>query len=73
MLSLPTEHLIDALAGESYIYRIPKEEIQDARDRGFVATSDFARLEEMDAIIICVPTPLTEYHEPDLSAKIVRR
>ena len=35
--------------------------------RGFEATSDYARLAEMDAIIICVPTPLNEYHEPDLS------
>jgi len=42
-------------------------EIQQARSRGFEATSDYARLGEMDAIIICVPTPLNEYHEPDLS------
>ena len=35
--------------------------------QGFEATSDYARLAEMDAIIICVPTPLNEYHEPDLS------
>jgi UDP-N-acetyl-D-glucosamine dehydrogenase len=54
-------------AGGSYIYRIPATEIQTARARGFTATSDYARLTEMDAIIICVPTPLNEYHEPDLS------
>jgi UDP-N-acetyl-D-glucosamine dehydrogenase len=53
--------------GKSYIYRIPAEEIQEARSRGLTATSDFSRLTEMDAIIICVPTPLNEYHEPDLS------
>jgi UDP-N-acetyl-D-glucosamine dehydrogenase len=59
---------IDALSdGKSYIYRIPTEEIQEARARKFQATSDFSRLAEMDAIIICVPTPLNEYHEPDLS------
>src|SRR3984885_3581954 len=53
--------------GESYIYRIPAPEIQQARTQGFTATSDYARITEMDAIIICVPTPLNEYHEPDLS------
>src|SRR6266849_3756705 len=53
--------------GGSYIVRILPGEIKQARERGFEATSDFARLAEMDAIIICVPTPLNEYHEPDLS------
>src|SRR5712691_8915352 len=53
--------------GGSYIVRILPSEIQQARAKGFEATSDFARLAEMDAIIICVPTPLNEYHEPDLS------
>jgi UDP-N-acetyl-D-glucosamine dehydrogenase len=53
--------------GGSYIYRIPPTEIEVARQRGFSATVDFARLREMDAIVICVPTPLNEYHEPDLS------
>jgi UDP-N-acetyl-D-glucosamine dehydrogenase len=53
--------------GGSYIYRILASDIQQARQRGFEATSDYARLTQMDAIIICVPTPLNEYHEPDLS------
>ena len=53
--------------GGSYIFRIPTTEIQQARAQGFEATSDYSRLSEMDAIIICVPTPLNEYHEPDLS------
>lgn len=53
--------------GGSYIFRIPATEIQTAMSHGFSATSDYARLREMDAIIICVPTPLNEYHEPDLS------
>ena len=53
--------------GGSYIVRILPSEIQHARAKGFEATSDYARLTEMDAIIICVPTPLNEYHEPDLS------
>ncbi len=54
-------------AGGSYIFRIPAPEIQKARSQGFSATSDYSELEKMDAIIICVPTPLNEYHEPDLS------
>src|SRR5947208_2059400 len=53
--------------GRSYIFRIPAIEIQEARAKGFEATFDYARITEMDAIIICVPTPLNEYHEPDLS------
>lgn len=53
--------------GGSYIYRITPEEIRAGQAQGFTATSDYARLAEMDAIIICVPTPLDQYHEPDLS------
>ena len=59
---------IDTLAkGGSYIYRIAPEEIQSAKAHGFTATADYSQLTAMDAIIICVPTPLNEYHEPDLS------
>ena len=53
--------------GGSYIFRIPATDIQAAKKNGFSATADYSRLTEMDAIIICVPTPLNEYHEPDLS------
>src|SRR5213075_891411 len=59
---------VDTLAkGGSYIFRISPEEIQSAKSSGFSSTSDYAKITEMDAIIICVPTPLNEYHEPDLS------
>src|SRR5947199_3247428 len=54
-------------SNESYIYRIPQTEIATARARGFAATDDYRHIAEMDAIIICVPTPLNEYREPDLS------
>ena len=54
-------------ADGSYIYRIPSTEIAVARGRGFTATNDYSRIKEMDAVIICVPTPLDEYREPDLS------
>jgi UDP-N-acetyl-D-glucosamine dehydrogenase len=53
--------------GGSYIYRIAAEEIQRARTQSFSATSDYSGLVAMDAVIICVPTPLNQYHEPDLS------
>jgi len=62
------QHKVATLtAGGSYIYRIPPTEIQAAYLRGFCATADFSDLKSMDAIIICVPTPLDEYREPDLS------
>ena len=53
--------------GGSYIVRIPGTEIQLARESGFTATADYAQIAAMDVVIICVPTPLNEYHEPDLS------
>jgi UDP-N-acetyl-D-glucosamine dehydrogenase len=59
---------VDTLnAGGSYICRIPPTEIQLARQHHFSVTTDFAQLRDMDAIIICVPTPLDEYHQPDMS------
>ena len=54
-------------AGRSYIGHIPDETVRDMRDRGFTATADVARLNAADAILICVPTPLTRNREPDLS------
>jgi UDP-N-acetyl-D-glucosamine dehydrogenase len=57
----------DLESGRSYIFRIPAEEIQAAQKKGLRATTDFSRLADMDAIIMCVPTPLTGHREPDLS------
>ena len=54
-------------AGGSYIVRILPTSIQEAQKQGFRATSDYAEIAAMDAVIICVPTPLNEHHEPDLS------
>src|SRR5271157_5511426 len=55
-------------AGKSYIEHIPQPKIQQfVNSRHFSATSDFTRLREVDAIIICVPTPLDERRDPDLS------
>ena len=64
---IDTKKVTDLEAGRSYIFRIPAEEIQSARTKGFSATADFSGLSDQDAIIMCVPTPLTEHREPDLS------
>ncbi|HTV14856.1 MAG TPA: nucleotide sugar dehydrogenase [Acidobacteriaceae bacterium] len=59
---------VDSLnRGESYIVRIPREDIELARQNGFRATENYAEVSQMDVVIICVPTPLNEHHEPDLS------
>jgi UDP-N-acetyl-D-glucosamine dehydrogenase len=53
--------------GEGYIMHLGQERVLSARASGwFDATSDFARLSEPDALLIAVPTPLTEGREPDL-------
>jgi UDP-N-acetyl-D-glucosamine dehydrogenase len=55
-------------ADQSYIQYLPAEEIKSMNASGkFKATGDFAELAKMDAILICVPTPLTPTREPDLS------
>src|SRR5665213_3105764 len=54
-------------AGQSYIEHIPSAFFADACDRGFRATTDFGEAAKCDALIICVPTPLNKYREPDLS------
>jgi UDP-N-acetyl-D-glucosamine dehydrogenase len=53
--------------GKSYIQQIPDTAIAQMRKQRFEATADFSRLDEPDAILICVPTPLTESREPDLT------
>jgi UDP-N-acetyl-D-glucosamine dehydrogenase len=54
--------------GDSLISHIPSAPLAAAVEAGrFGATTDFARLREPDAILICVPTPLTRQREPDLS------
>ena len=54
-------------AGKSYIEHIAAERIAGARKTGFEATADFSRAGEADALILCVPTPLNKYREPDIS------
>ena len=57
-------------AGHSYIERLGNDLIASALQAGFEATCDFSRSAEADVLIICVPTPLNNHHEPDLSSVI---
>jgi UDP-N-acetyl-D-glucosamine dehydrogenase len=63
------DHKIRRLAaGESYIQHVAPDKVSRfVNDRKFAPTSDFSRLRDADAILICVPTPLTRHFEPDLS------
>ena len=55
-------------AGKSYIQHIPAEKIAHHVKAGlFAATTDFSQVATRDAVLICVPTPLDERREPDLS------
>jgi UDP-N-acetyl-D-glucosamine dehydrogenase len=60
---------VDAInSGRSYLKHFSSESITDQVDAGRLeATTDFSRISEVEAILICVPTPLNEYREPDLS------
>jgi len=53
--------------GESYIYRIGAGEIQAAQARGLHATGNYSEIANVDAVLICVPTPLHDDHTPDMS------
>lgn len=62
------EEKVDKLnRGQSYIEHVASKCVQDVCSKGFEATTDFSRAFEADALIICVPTPLNAYREPDLS------
>ncbi|MGI2026451.1 nucleotide sugar dehydrogenase [Endozoicomonas acroporae] len=54
--------------GESYIEHISSKSIRDAVNKGlFHSTTDFVQANKADVLILCVPTPLNKYREPDLS------
>lgn len=56
------------MSGRSYINHFSSEEIKRwVSSKRFMATTDFSKLRGVDVIIICVPTPLNEYREPDMS------
>ncbi|MEO7493513.1 MAG: nucleotide sugar dehydrogenase [Massilia sp.] len=66
-IDIDTEKVNKLNRGASYIEHIAPRQIAQARSQGFEATADFSRAGEADALIICVPTPLSAYREPDLS------
>lgn len=53
--------------GQSDIEHIPSQDVVNALECGFSATTDFSKATQCDALILCVPTPLNKYREPDLS------
>ena len=54
--------------GKGYLKHISENKIKQVVNSGYLkATADFSKLKQVDVIIICVPTPLTEYREPDMS------
>lgn len=62
------QNMVDELnAGHSQIEHISDEAMGAAVNAGLEATTDFTRISDMEAIILCVPTPLNKYREPDLS------
>lgn len=62
------QNKVDQLSqGKSYIAHISPQSMANAVSNRFEATTDFSRAAEADALIICVPTPLNAYREPDLS------
>lgn len=65
---MDTQKIDRILHGESYIKHVPGEPIKEMiNEKRFDVTIDFSRLSEADSILICVPTPLTDKMEPDLS------
>lgn len=66
-LDVDEEKVAQLNAGKSYIEHIQSEKVARARKSGFEATADFSRVGECDALILCVPTPLNKYREPDMS------
>ena len=64
---IDTEKVNKLNNGETYIEHIPAEKIAAASNSLFEATTDFSRIGEVEAVILCVPTPLNKYREPDMS------
>lgn len=65
---IDAKKVVTLKAGGSYIYRIEPAQIAMAVQSGFRATADFTAIGEMDAVLICVPTPLGDDHTPDISS-----
>jgi UDP-N-acetyl-D-glucosamine dehydrogenase len=67
-LDIDPEKVNSLKRGQSYINHISPDEVSKAIDGElFSASTDFSRIREVEAVIICVPTPLNKNREPDLS------
>lgn len=67
-LDIDQSKITSLLAGQSYIHHIPSASIaEQVNAKKFDASTDFSRVKEVDAVIICVPTPLNKNREPDIS------
>ena len=66
-IDIDSEKVDKLNAGKSYIEHIASSRIASACDNGFEATTDFSQAALCDALILCVPTPLNKYREPDIS------
>src|SRR5690554_4678159 len=64
---IDVEKVTELNQGHSRIEHISDSKIAEAVASGFEATTDFSRASECDALILCVPTPLNKYREPDMS------
>ena len=60
---------VDAInESKSFIKQIPDDALRTLVDSGKLqATTDFSKVSDLDAVLICVPTPLGQHHEPDIS------
>lgn len=67
-LDVDDKKVVALMGGRSYIEHIPAAAIQEQVNAGrFRATTDFSAIKQLDAVIICVPTPLNKNREPDIS------
>jgi len=66
-IDIDSEKLVKLNSGQTYIEHIPQEKIAAANAQGFTATDNFARIADTDAVILCLPTPLSKQREPNLS------
>ncbi|ADW67295.1 nucleotide sugar dehydrogenase [Granulicella tundricola] len=69
-LDIDEEKVRTLNAGQTYIHRIEPAHIQKAQSTGFRATIDFSAVRALDAILICVPTPLYPDHTPDMRSVV---
>jgi UDP-N-acetyl-D-glucosamine dehydrogenase len=67
-LDIDSDKIKEIEAGRSYIRHIPAENVSaQVKASRFSASSDFSRIKDCEAVVICVPTPLNKNREPDIS------